>query len=224
MAIKEWPIAERPREKLLNQGAGALSDAELLAVFIRCGTRGRTALDIGRELLSEFGGLRQVLTAKREHLCAFGGLGPARYAQLQATLELGRRFLDQTLRKHGPLNSPRQAVDFFTHRLRDLEREVFAILYLDSRHQVIEYEELFIGTINGAAVHPREVVRGVLNHNASAVILAHNHPSGIAEPSQSDTALTHRLRDALALIDVRVLDHLVIGDGEFVSLDDRGLL
>lgn len=223
MAIKQWPADERPQEKLLANGAGALSDAELLALFIRCGTRGKTAIDIGRELLHEFGGLRQILTAERSRLCAFNGLGPARYAVLQATLELGQRYLDQTLRKQGPLSSPRQAADFLTHRLRDLKREVFAILYLDTRHQVIDYEELFSGTLNGATVHPREVVRSVIEHNASAVILAHNHPSGIAEPSQSDSTLTRRLREALELIDVRLLDHLVIGDGEFVSMSDRGL-
>jgi DNA repair protein RadC len=223
MAIREWPDGERPREKLLTRGAGALSDAELLALFIRTGIRGRSAVDIGRELVVEFGGIRQVLTADRERLCNTRGLGPARYALLQAALELGRRFLDQTLRKAGPLSSPNQAADFLTHHLRDRKREIFAILYLDTRHQVIDYEELFSGTLNGATVHPREVVRSVLEHNASAVILAHNHPSGIAEPSQSDATLTRRLRDSLQLIDVRLLDHLVIGDGEFVSMSDRGL-
>jgi len=223
MSINQWPATERPQEKLLARGARALSDAELLALFIRSGTRGKTAIDIGRELLQSFGGLRQILTADQSQLCAANGCGPARYAMLQASLELGRRFLDQKLRKLGPLSSPQQAADFLTHQLRDLKREVFAIIYLDTRHQVIEYEELFAGTLDGATVHPREVVRSVLQHNASAVILAHNHPSGIAEPSQSDATLTRRLQDALGLVDVRLLDHLVIGDGEVVSMSDRGL-
>ncbi len=223
MAINDWPDTERPREKLLRDGAATLSDAELLALFIRTGTRGRSAVDIGRDLVGEFGGLRQVLTADRAALCSARGLGPARYALLQAALEMGRRYLDQALRRAGPLSSPLQAADFLTHHLRDRKREVFAMLYLDTRHQVIDYEELFEGTLAGATVHPREVVRSVLEHNASAVILAHNHPSGIAEPSQSDATLTRRLRDALELVDVRVLDHIVIGDGEFVSMSDRGL-
>ncbi|MGI9316845.1 MAG: RadC family protein [bacterium] len=224
MTIKHWPESERPQEKLLRCGAKSLSDAELLALFIRSGTPGRTAIDIGRDLLNEFGGLRQILTADRRHLYRISGCGPARYALLHASLELNRRFLDQTLRKHGPLNSPQQAADFLTHQLRDLKREVFAVLYLDTRHQVIDYEELFCGTLNGATVHPREVVRSVIEHNASAVILAHNHPSGVAEPSQSDAILTRRLRESLGLIDVRLLDHLVIGDGECVSMSDRGYL
>ncbi len=223
MAIREWPDGERPQEKLLNSGPGALSDAELLALFIRSGTQGQSAVDIGRNLLREFGGIRQILTAEQRRICGFPGLGPARYALLQAAREIGRRFLDQSLRKQGPLSSPGQAADFLTHHLRDRRREIFAILYLDTRHQVVGYEELFSGTLNGATVHPREVVRSVLEHNASAVILAHNHPSGIAEPSQADAALTRRLRDALELIDVRLLDHIVIGDGEFVSMSDRGL-
>lgn len=223
MSIKLWPAAERPREKLLCHGAAALSDAELLALFIRSGSNGKTAVDIGRDLLDEFGGLRQILTADQQKFCQFNGCGPAHYALLQAAHEIGRRFLDQTLRKQGPLSSAGQAADFLTHKLRDQKREVFAIIYLDTRHQVIDYEELFVGTLNGATVHPREVVRSVLEHNASAVILAHNHPSGIAEPSESDSMLTKRLRQSLDLIDVRLLDHLVIGDGEYVSMSDRGL-
>lgn len=224
MTIKHWPESERPQEKLLKRGARALSDAELLALFIRSGTRGRTAIDVGRELLSEFGSLRQVLTANRQRLYRIAGCGPARYSLLQASLELSRRYLGQTLIRSGPLNSPHQAADFLTHQLRDLEIEVFAIIYLDTRHHVITYEELFSGTVNGATVHTREVVKSVLERNASAVILAHNHPSGVAEPSASDIALTQRLRKSLNLIDVRLLDHLVIGDGECVSLSDRGIL
>ena len=224
MTIKHWPESERPQEKLLKCGARALSDAELLALFIRSGTRGRTAIDIGRDLLSEFGGIRQILGLNRQRLCNFPGCGPARYALLQASLELSRRYLAQTLVRSGPLNSPHQAADFLTHQLRDLETEVFAMIYLDTRHQVITYKELFSGTLNGATVHPREVVKSVLEQNASAVILAHNHPSGVAEPSPSDITLTRRLKQSLGLIDVRLLDHLVIGDGECVSMSDRGIL
>lgn len=224
MAIKEWPIAERPREKLLQHGVQALSDAELLAVFIHTGVRGKTAVDVSWELICKFGGLRKLVTSTQNQLCESPGLGPAKYALLQASVELGRRFLGEKLKRDGALTSPKQVADYLIHQLRDQEREVFAIIYLDNRHQVIDYEELFYGTLNGATVHPREVVKSVLARNAAAVILAHNHPSGVAEPSQSDVAITQKIQDALQLIDVKLLDHLVIGDGEFVSLSDRGLL
>ena len=224
MAIKEWPKAERPREKLLRQGAQSLSDAELLAIFIQSGVYGKTAVDIGRDLIHQFGGIREILTANAHEICSATGLGPAKYALLQAALEIGRRFLGEKLKRDGSLTSPKQVSEYLIYQLRDRGREVFAIIYLDNRHQVIRYEELFHGTLNGASVHPREVVKNVLAHNAAAVIIAHNHPSGIAEPSQSDTAITRKLQEALQLIDVRLLDHLIIGDGEFVSLSDRGLM
>ncbi len=224
MAITEWPKAERPREKLLQQGAQSLSDAELLAIFIQTGVSGKTAVDIGRDLIIQFGGIRKILTADNKSICSASGLGPAKYALLQAALEIGRRFLDEKLKRGGSLTSPKQVSEYLTYQLRDQNREVFAIIYLDNRHQVIRYEELFYGTLNGATVHPREVVKSVLSHNAAAVIIAHNHPSGVAEPSQSDTAITKKLQEALQLIDVRLLDHLIIGDGEFVSLSDRGLM
>jgi len=212
-----------PRARILQKGGAYLSDAELLGVLFGTGIKDKTAAELGRSLLCEFGGLRQVLLAEDTKLKRIAGIGAARVAQLRAVLEINRRFLASQLRKAGPLSSPAQASEYLTHNLRDLKREAFAILYLDTRHHVIGYEELFLGTLNGATVHPREVVRAVLEHNASAVILAHNHPSGIAEPSQSDSTLTRRLREALELIDVRLLDHLVIGDGEFVSMSDRGL-
>jgi DNA repair protein RadC len=224
MAITEWPEAERPREKLLRQGAQSLSDAELLAIFIQSGICGKTAVDIGRDLIHQFGGIREILTASNRTICTTSGLGPAKYALLQAALEIGRRFLGEKLERDGSLTSPKQVSEYLIYQLRDLGREVFAIIYLDNRHQVIRYEELFHGTLNGASVHPREVVKSVLAHNAAAVIIAHNHPSGIAEPSQSDTAITRKLQEALQLIDVRLLDHLIIGDGDFVSLSDRGLM
>lgn len=221
--INQWPEDERPREKLIRGGAGALSDAELLAIFLRTGVKGKSAVDLGRALLHQYGGLRQVLNADQAQLAQSPGMGPAKSAQLQAALELGRRYLAEKLTKEGPLTSPSQAAEFLIHQLRDRHREVFAIVYLDNRHYVLKYEELFHGTLSGAAVHPREVAKSALNQNAAAVILAHNHPSGIAEPSQADTTLTVKLREALRLVEVRLLDHLVIGDGEFVSMSDRGL-
>ncbi len=224
MAITDWPSSERPREKLLQNNASILSDAELLAIFFRTGYAGKTAVDLGRDALLHFGSLRALLNANVEDASALPGLGPAKYALLQAALEIGKRYLDEKLKKDGPLTSSNQARQYLTHQLRDQPSEVFAILYLDNRHHVLQYEELFKGTINGASVHPREVVRQSLKHNAAAVIVAHNHPSGIAEPSDADSRLTRRLKDALALVDIRLLDHIVVGDGECVSFSDRGLL
>jgi DNA repair protein RadC len=224
MSIQDWPLAERPREKLLTQGPVALSDAELLAVFLRIGSRGKTAVDLARDLLTEFDGLRGILTADRQHLCAAHGIGDAKYAQLQAVLEMARRHLGQRLRRGDPLTDPAATREYLAAALRDLRHEVFACLYLDTRHRVIAWEELFRGTLDGTSVHPREVVRQALNHNAAALIFAHNHPSGVAEPSDADRRLTRRLREALALVDIRVLDHFVVGDGETVSFAERGLL
>ena len=224
MAITDWPACDRPREKLLQRGAEALSDAELLAIFLRTGVAGRSAVDLARELLARFGGLRRLLEADRGGFCSQRGLGAAKYAQLQAVLEMARRHLLEGLQRGDILTSPADTRRYLTARLRGHPQEVFACLFLDSRHRVIACEDLFHGTIDGASVHPREVVRRCLQHNAAAVILAHNHPSGVAEPSDADRRLTRRLRDALALIDVRVLDHLVIGDGEAMSFAERGLI
>ena len=224
MPITDWPIAERPREKLLTRGPESLSDAELLAIFLRTGVNGKTAVDVARELLGAHGGLRPLLTAGREALCGTPGLGDAKYAQLMAALEIGRRHLGETLARGAALGSARDTKDYLQARLRDLDREVFCALFLDNRHRVLAFEELFSGTLNGTAVYPREVVRSALRHNAAAVIFAHNHPSGVAEPSRADEVLTTRLRDALQLVEVRVLDHLVVGDGEMVSFSERGLL
>lgn len=224
MSIQDWPIAERPREKLLARGPLALSDAELLAVFLRTGSRGRTAVDLARDLLVEFEGLRGILTADRQQLCAAQGIGNAKFAQLQAVLEMARRHLGQRLQRGEPLTDPAATREYLAAALRDLRHEVFACLYLDTRHRVIAWEELFRGTLDGTSVHPREVVRQALAHNAAALIFAHNHPSGVAEPSDADRRLTRRLREALALVDIRVLDHFVVGDGETVSFAERGLL
>ncbi len=224
MAITDWPECERPRERLLAQGAAALSDAELLAIFLRTGVRGMTAVDLARDLIRRFGGLRQLMGADREAFCAHKGLGEAKYVQLQAVLEMARRHLDEQMARGEACTSPAVVAQYLNVRLRGRPHEVFAVLLLDNQHRLLAYEELARGTIDGAAVYPREVVRAAMQHNAAAVILAHNHPSGVAEPSAADRALTERLRQALALVDIRVLDHLVVGDGEPVSFAERGLL
>ncbi len=224
MSIADWPAGERPREKLLARGPGVLSDAELIAIFVRTGTRGKTAVDISRELLRVYGGIRGLLTADQQVACRQAGFGRIRYATLQAALELGRRYLAERMREVDALTSPQAARTYLKSRLRDLPYEVFGCLYLDTKHRPIHFEELFRGTIDGASVYPREVVRTVLANNAAAVILAHNHPSGVAEPSSADQSLTHRLKAALALVDVRLIDHIIVGDGESVSFSERGLL
>jgi DNA repair protein RadC len=224
VSISEWPEPERPREKLLSRGANALSDAELLAIFLRTGTRGKTALDIARELLSHFDGLRGLLEATREDVCAAPGVGSAKYAQLQACLALTERFLLHDLDRGEVLQSPDKTRRFLKSRLRSYQQEVFACLFLDNQHRVIKFEELFRGTIDGASVYPREVVKKALAVNAAAVILAHNHPSGLAEPSQADIRITDKLKSALLLVDIRVLDHMIVGDGEVLSFAESGIL
>lgn len=224
MSIRLWPDGERPREKLLARGAGALSDAELLAIFLRTGVAGRSAVDLARDLLVRFGSLRALLEADLERFADIPGLGPAKYSQLQAVLELARRHLEDTLRRGESISGVADTRRYLSSRLRHHGHEVFAALFLDARHRVIVYEELFHGTIDGAAVYPRQVVRRAIHHNAAAVIVAHNHPSGVAEPSQADRQLTRRLCDALALVDVRVVDHCVVGDGDTVSFAERGWL
>lgn len=223
-SIREWPADERPRERLLKRGAAALTDAELLAIFLRTGVTGKSAVDLARDLLTEFHGLHGLMGASQQRFCTSKGLGEAKYTQLQAVLEMSRRYLREVLRRGDPLTSPAATRHYLKTQLYDYPYEVFACLFLDSRHRVIEYEEMFRGTIDGSSVHPREVVRRALHHNAAAVILAHNHPSGVSDPSQADTRITQRLRDALALVDVRVLDHFIIGDGEPCSFMEMGLL
>lgn len=224
MRIKDMPSDERPREKLLERGPAALSDAELLAIFLRTGVPGKSAVDLARDLLEEFRGLGGLFAADRVAFCRAAGLGPAKYAQLSAVLEMSRRYLYQAIADRDVLTSPEATRIYLKSRLYAHPHEVFAGLFLDNRHRVIAFEELFRGTIDGSSVHPREVVRAALRHNAAAVIFAHNHPSGVAEPSRADVAITLRLRDALALIDVRVLDHIVVGDESGASLAERGLL
>lgn len=223
MAITNWPASERPREKLLLQGPASLSDAELLAIFLRTGVPGKTAVDLARELLTEYGSLRALLDTDKASFCRGKGLGLAKYVQLQAVLEMARRHLYERLKRSDVLRSPADTRTYVTARLRDYPHEVFACLFLDARHRVIAFEELFRGTIHSASVHPREVVKRALAHNAAAAIFAHNHPSGVAEPSRADEQLTRLLQQTLALVDVRVLDHLIVGDG-VVSFAERGLL
>lgn len=221
MSIKEWPSEERPREKLLARGAAALSAAELVAVLLGSGVRGHSAVDLGRNLLARTGGLNALLRSELAHQ---PGLGPAKRARLVAAFELARRCLGEELAARPSLASPRDSAAFLKAQLAHKPYEVFACLFLDNRHRVLAFEELFRGTLDGASVHPREVVRASLKHNAAAVILAHNHPSGVAEPSAADRNITHQLRDALQLVGVRVLDHLVVGASEPTSMAARGLI
>lgn len=225
MAITDWPEGERPREKLLERGAASLSDAELLAIFLRTGVKGKSAVDLARDLLTHFGGLRPLLEASQSQFCAAKGLGAAKFTQLQAVLEMSSRHLKATLQRGDALTSPKLTRSYLSSQLRNLPHESFGALFLDNRHQIIHFEILFSGTIDGASVHPREVVRAALKHNAAAVIFSHNHPSGVAEPSRSDLQITQTLTDALQLVDIRVLDHIIIGDGEqTTSMAEDGLL
>ena len=224
MAIKDWPIDERPREKLLRHGAHALSDAELLAIFLRTGVTGLSAVELARNLLNAFGSLRALLEADLKLFCQQHGLGPAKFVQLQAVMEMSHRHMESTLSRGDALVDIVTTKRYLQQRLRAYPHEVFACLFLDNKHRMIQFEELFRGTLDGAAVYPREEVKQALAHNAAAVIFAHNHPSGLAEPSEADYQITQRLKVALELIDIRVLDHIVIGDGESVSFAELGKL
>ncbi|WP_341327083.1 DNA repair protein RadC [Methylotuvimicrobium sp. KM2] len=224
MAIKDWPADERPREKLLQKGSNALTDAELLAIFLRTGTPGKSAVDLARELLNDFGSLKALLDADLQRFCQSVGLGPAKYAQMQAVLEMARRHFCEILQRGDALTSPDITRAYLSAQLRGYSYEVFACLFLDNQHRVLKLEELFRGTIDSASVYPREVAKAALQHNAAAVIFAHNHPSGISEPSQADRHITDKLKQALALFDIRVLDHFIIGDGLPYSFAEHGLL
>ncbi|PXA69730.1 MULTISPECIES: RadC family protein [Vibrio] len=222
MGLKDLPVESMPREKLLIRGPQALSDAELLAIFLRTGTPEMNVLELADFLLRQSGSLRALFSASKDQFCAHKGLGEAKFVQLQAVLEMTQRYLAETLKRGDALTSPQQTKLYLTSVLRDRHREAFYILFLDNQHRVIQDEILFEGTIDAASVYPREVVKRALQLNAAALILAHNHPSGIAEPSQADRRITQRLIEALQLVDIRVLDHFVIGDGEVVSFAELG--
>lgn len=224
MNIRDWPEQERPREKMLNHGAAALSDAELLAIFLRTGMRGTTAVDLARQLLHRFGNLRKLLQADQQALLESPGLGPAKLCQIGAVLELARRHLKSTMDRSCVISSPAATRQYLHAALRDYSHEVFACLFLDNRHRVIAFEELFHGTIDGAAVHPRVVAERALYHRAAALIAAHNHPSGNAEPSMADKAITQTLKQSLELLDIHLLDHFVIGDEQSISMAEQGFV
>ena len=221
MAISDWHPEQRPRERLLARGAQALSDAELVAILLRTGIRNKTAVDLASELLAKFGGVGRMLEAD---LRGIKGLGPAKTAQFAAAFEILRRSLDEKLKERGALTSPGAVRDYLRFTLGRREHEVFVCIWLDAQHKVISFEELFEGTLSQTSVYPREVVKTALARNAAAVIFAHNHPSGVAQPSQSDELLTRNLREALALVEVKVLDHFIVAGNQAISFAERGLL
>jgi DNA repair protein RadC len=224
MAISDWPEGERPREKLLQRGAAALSDAELLAIFLRMGVAGKSAVDLARDLLRHFGSLRRLFSSAQAEFSAFPGMGPAKYAQLQAVLEMSRRALGEEIREHDALNSPQAVRDYLRLLLGGRNHEVFMVLFLDAQNRVLAAEEMFRGSLNQTSVYPREIVIRALHHNAGGVILAHNHPSGVAEPSQADRWLTEQLKTALGLVDVKVIDHFIVAGNAGFSFCERGWL
>ncbi len=224
LPIKEWPEGERPREKLLANGPGSLADAELLAIFIRTGLPGKTALDLARDALLEAGGLRALLNLSATQLCQFKGIGTAKYVQFQAALELGRRYLMEQMEKGDAIANPQMSRDYLTLQLRDKPYESFFVMFLDSKHRVIHHQALFRGTIDSASVPVREVVKEALKHNAAALIVAHNHPSGVCEPSAADKSLTQALYLALEMVGVKLLDHFIVGESEVLSFAEMGAL
>jgi DNA repair protein RadC len=224
MAISDWPADDRPREKLLSKGAAVLSDAELVAIFLRTGVRGKSAVDLAREMLARFGSLSALCSADCTAFCEVNGLGEAKFAQLHAVMEMAQRALGEKLRQSAALNSPQAVRDFLRLRLQGQTREVFVGVFLNAQHRVLAVDDLFSGTLMQTSVYPREVVKSALKHNAAAMIFAHNHPSGVAEPSRADELLTANLKRALALVDVAVLDHFVVGAEATISFAERGLL
>ena len=225
MAINDWPEDERPRERLLAQGAAALADSELLAIFLRVGMKGKSAVDLARELIQRFGSLTRLFAASQDEFSAIPGMGPAKYAQLQAVLEMARRALSEQMKQSDAFSTPGAVRDYLRLHLAGLAHEVFFALWLDAQNRLIAGEELFRGTLTQTSVYPREVVKKALWHNAAAVVFAHNHPSGVSEPSSADESLTRELRQALALVEVRVLDHFIVaGASQPLSFAERGLL
>jgi len=221
MPISSWPTTKRPREKLLNHGAKSLSDAELLAIFIHTGIKGKTAVDLAYALLNHFGGIRNIFDADEKQICNSPGIGKAKYAILQASLEISRRYLEEQLINTNVISNAEAAHIYLTARLRGYKREIFACLFLNNQNQVIHYEELFYGTINNIAIHPREIVKIALQYNASSIIFAHNHPTGTPIPSPQDKYLTTTLTKILRPLDIKVLDHIIIGSNSYISLIDK---
>lgn len=224
MAITDWPADERPREKLMQKGAEALSDAELLAIFLRVGVVGKSAVDLARDLLLHFGSLNAIFSANAKEIAAVHGMGVSKYCQLQAIFEMSRRALAEELKQKDVLKSPKQVRDYLSLKLGSAQREVFLVLFLDAQNRIQAQENLFEGTLTQASVYPREVVKRALFHNAASVIFAHNHPNGLAEASQADKQLTQALKSALALLDIRVLDHFVVAGNDTISFAEQGLL
>ena len=223
MAISHWPATERPRERLLAKGAGALSDAELVAVLLRSGVRGKSAVDLAHDLLTQCQGVTRLLEAGAE-LEAIKGFGPAKRAQFGAAIELARRALQEKLRQTAALTSPTAVRDYLRLKLGARKEEAFVCIWLDAQHKAIDFDVAFTGTLTQTSVYPREIVRKALRLNAAAVIFAHNHPSGVAQPSQADELLTRNLKEALALIEVKVLDHFIVAGNQAISFAERGLL
>lgn len=223
MAINDWLEENRPREKLIKRGAAALTDAELLAIFTYR-VAGKSAVDLASQLITHYKGLHGLLVATHKSFCHNKGLGDAKFAQLQAVLEMSRRYLQQTLTLSDAFTSPEVTLQFLANRLHGLSYEVFACLFLDNQHRLLHFEEVFRGSLHSATVHPREIVKIALQHNAAAIILSHNHPSGLAGSSRNDERITQQLKQALELVEVRVLDHVIIGDGCHVSFAELGLL
>lgn len=224
MAITDWPVSERPREKLLKQGVTALSDAELLAIFLRVGVKGKSAVDLARDLLIKFGSLNGIFSASQQEIKQVNGIGISKYAQLQAIFEMTRRALSEEMQVQDALSAPQQVRDYLRLKFGGLTREVFIVLFLDAQNRIICSEEMFVGTLTQTSVYPREVVKRALHYAAASVIFAHNHPSGVAEPSRADEQLTQQLKQALALVDVRVLDHFVVAGNTILSFSERGIL
>ncbi|BED90306.1 UPF0758 protein [Pseudoalteromonas sp. MM1] len=224
MQLSSLPNSLRPREKLIAKGPKALSDAELLAIFLRTGLPGMNVIELAQHLLNENKTLHNLFNASQDEFCAQKGLGMAKYVQLQAVLELSQRYMQERCQRDAVFNSPNAVYEYLTLQMRGLQQEVFMVLYLDSQNRLVKDEILFYGTINSASVYPREVLKAALKNNAAAIILAHNHPSGIAEPSQADKLITNKLQQALQLVDINVLDHIIVGGETCVSFAQRGLI
>jgi DNA repair protein RadC len=224
MTIKSWPEQERPREKLLTNGSENLSNAELLAIFLRTGVKGKNAIELACELLTEFGSLRSIFEASPQEFCRHHGLGPAKYVQLQAVLELSRRYLFENIEEIDVLTNLPAAKQYLLAKLGHYKHEIFGCLFLDSKHKVLAFKKLFHGSIDRSEVYPREVIKAALAYHATAVILTHNHPSGDPNPSDMDILVTKHLRKALALVDISVLDHIVIGRRQAISLVEEGAI